>query len=601
MVALAAATCGTAGAHAWLVRSAPAYGDSVQTPPSTLTLEFTEGVSRALTRVAIVGAHVGVIRPAAVTKAGAATIVVRLPKLRPDLYQLDWRTVADGDLHATSGRVVFGVGTAAPAAPANGGSARDPGASWVEVLLRWEDFAAIAALIGALGVLLHVVPGAARRGAGGLDAATRPLLWLALAGCAASLLTGFGLLAAQLNRSSAGLGRVLGDTGYGHAWLAREGILALLTGALVALLRSPRNRALRFAAAVLGLGIVAPLALVSHAASAKGSLSVATGVLAVHLLAAAMWVGGVGAVCLAVADLLRAGERASARTLARSFGGLAAVSVALIGITGIGILGVHVRSLQALVSSAYGAAIVAKTVLFVVAGALGLATTVGLRARRSPALLRSAWLRAPRLEATLLFATLIPAALLVASAPPRAASPRLIANPPTATARSATSVADLVLDLSVEPNRPGRNFVTVGVYTTRRPALAPVQSVELSVAGPGGTARTVALQRASNERWRGALDTIDRAGNWRLGVVVKRPGLRDVTHTTAWPVASPFRTAAETGLRRPLEPILRPIAIGGAILLALVLLIRFVPWVASVRPRAPRRALGELRPGRVEQ
>jgi copper transport protein len=598
VIALPLMGASDASAHAYLVRSVPAYGDALRFAPPSIRLGFDEKISQALSRLTLVGAKSGVIRHVRLVSAGPYALVAQLPPLPHDLYRVEWRAVDADDLHATNGAIVFGVGTAAPALPANS-TPSSSRASPSEVLLHWEDFAAVGLLIGALTMVLFVLPGAARRGATRLDIAGRPLWWLGIAGCVAALVSGIGLLVVQTNRvGAASIGGVLVHTGYGNAWIARETILALSTFVLVALRRSPSNRALRVSACLLGVGLVVPLALVSHAAAVNGKLSVATGILGVHILAAGVWVGGVTALCLAVIELIRAGERTTARQVALGFGKLAAVSVALLAISGIAILGIHVRSLEALFTSGYGLALIAKTGLFVLAGALGLATTIGLRLGRAPALLRSNWMRAPRIEAAVLGAVLLPAAFMVSSAPPRKPWSRLVLNPPTAPARSATQVGDLILDLSVEPNRPGRNFISVGVYNVRRPAPAPINSVVLSISRPGIPARTIALRRASGEQWRATVDTLSRPGDWKLATVVRRPGLHDTAYATSWAVSTSFQKLDERGLRRPLEPILRPIAIGAAVLLALILTLSRLrrKWTFSgmrrpraLRPRAAQR------------
>ena len=599
--AAAAFTAGPALAHANLVRSVPAYGDTFSSPPSSIRLGFDEEVSKRLSRVTVVGARTGIVRDARLVSAGGSQLVAKLPRLPDDLYRIDWRAVATNDLHPTIGAIVFGVGAKAPVPPPKAEEPRSPSASLIEVVLHWVDFAAVAMVIGALAMLLHVLPVAARRGARRVGDAAGRLAWLALAGCIAALVSGVGLLIVQIDRAAGAtsIGDVLAHTGYGKAWIAREVVLGVLACVLVALRRSPSVRGLRIAAATLGIGLVVPLALASHAASVKGRWSVATAVLGVHILAAALWVGGVVALGFASFVLLRAGERADARTLARSFGGLAALAVALIGISGIATLGIHVRSLHALLTTGYGTAVMTKTGLFLFAGAIGLATTAGLRARRAPTRLRSAWLRAPRLEAAVLVAALLPAAFLVASAPPRSATAKVVANPTTAPARSAGQVRDLIFDFSLEPNRPGRNFVSVGVYNVRRPVLAPIREVDVSISRPGTTPQIVALHAVAGERWRTAIDTVTRPGTWSMKIVVHRPGLPDTSYTTAWGVPASFLVPEERGLERPLEPILRPVAIAAAVLLGLILvLVRLRGTLLRPRPGERRR---QLRPGEVER
>ena len=610
VVALAAA--GSASAHAFLVRTVPTNGTSLRGAPQAITLEFDESVSSSLSRVSLVGAKTGPVVALRVAQAGGAGLSVELPRLPRDLYRVAWHTVSEDDLHPTGGTLVFGVDTAVSASPSNASTSSAPGAAPVEVALRWVDFTGIAVLIGVLATLLYVLPAAARRGARRLEIVSGPVLWLAIGGCITALVSGGGLLVMQVGRAggATSIERVLTGTGYGHAWIVREAILVLLACGLLALRRSPASRGLQVATAVLGIGLVVPLALVSHAASMRGSTSVATAVLAVHILAAAMWVGGVAALCLATVKLVRAGERAAARALALSFGELAVISVALLTITGIAVLGIHVRSLDALVSTGYGKTLIVKTALFLLAGAVGLATTVGLRWRHAPGRLRAAWAWAPRLESAVLVAVLVPAALLTASAPARESVLQAQEIAPLAAAKSFANADDLVLSVAVEPNRAGQNFITVTVNNTRRPAPAPIRAVTLSLSGQGTASRNITLAPTGTDQWQAV--TKLRPGKMEIEVAVKRPRLPDTTTTTAWAVSSgslrpvervkQIPAAAPGIMQRPLEPILKPIAIGGAVLLLLLLGMARI-WrsrLSAARPSVPaQRIPGELQPRRA--
>ena len=42
-----------------------------------------------------------------------------------------------------------------------------------------------------------------------------------------------------------------------------------------------------------------------------------------------------------------------------------------------------------------------------------------------------------------------------------------------------------MVTLALKPNRPGQNFVTLGVFDTRRPAPAPIDEVAVQLQGPG--------------------------------------------------------------------------------------------------------------------
>ncbi len=554
-------------------------------------LEFDEDVSSTLSRVSLVGARTGPVAPLRVVARGSSALAVALPRLERDLYRVQWRTVAADDLHPTSGTLVFGVGSAVPATLA-AGETSPAGGALLEAGLRWADLTVVSILIGALGTLLYLLPAAARRGARRLDLARAPLVRLALGACAAAALLGGGLLDLQL-QGAGGVGRigtVLTGTIYGRAWTARELLLVLLGCVLLKLRHSPSSRGLRAAAAILPVGIVASLALVSHAAAIDGTASVATALLAAHLLAATAWIGGVVALCLAMVALGRAGERAAVRTLALGLREPALVGVALLAITGTALLGVHVRTLDVLVDTGYGRTLLVKTALFALAGVLGLATTLALRSPRAWTSARPAWSWTPRIEAVALVALLAPAALLTASAPARGdggTPPRKPA--PAAAARSFASARDLVLSLTIEPNRAGTNFLTVGIASTRRPAPAPIDRVTLTLARGGSPARPLRLARAGGGEWR-AIARLP-AGATRIGIAVRRPGLPDATSTTAWTVSSrtpsllaPAQAPAGFG-RRPLEPVLSRVATAGGALLLAVLVFRLSKWRRPARGR----------------
>ena len=401
------------------------------------------------------------------------------------------------------------------------------------------------------------------------------MLGLALAGGLCACLTGVALLLIQDARAGglSALGRIVGDTSYGGYWAVRQAILLDLVVVVAALRRGHPRPALRWVAMVLAAALMLPLALVSHAAAIEGAGSAATFVMALHLLAAALWVGGVVALCLACGLLLRSGMREPARLVAVSFGSYAVVCVAVIAITGVASLGLHVRSLDALVHTSYGDAMLVKAALFLLAGLSGLIVTVGLRWRRGGRL-GSAWAAVPRLEAALLVAVLAPAALMTASAPARSVPVAQAATAPSAATEMSAGSDDLVFDFRVEPARPGMNFITVGVYQTRRPAPAPVRAVTLRVEGPG--------TRRDRSRW---LPSAPTGGRRRSGSRPAASASRRRCRGRGWPEPWPRhrsqlparllrRTPQGGWTQRPLEPILRPLSVAAALLFAAVMVLR---------------------------
>jgi copper transport protein len=77
-------------------------------------------------------------------------------------------------------------------------------------------------------------------------------------------------------------------------------------------------------------------------------------------------------------------------------------------------------------------------------------------------------------------------------------------------------VADLVISVSVTPNRPGSNAVTLQVSSSRRPPPAPVDAVELALA-----TRPILLRQLEPGQYAGTA-VLDTAGPARFTATVHR-------------------------------------------------------------------------------
>ena len=308
VLAVALAGPRVASAHTFLLGSEPADGQRLSSGPRIAQLRFDQPVSEPLSVVRLYGARAGRIDGARVVYASGSTLAVVLPKLGRDTYLLDWHAVSADDLHPSSGAITFAVGVGtlinSPGGSATSTTVVD-GPSAKEVAFRWVDFAALAGLIGALSLVLVSLPSARRRGADQLDGLERRLLGVAVIAGTAALWTGVGLLLVQAGAIARGadadLSTVIVHTHYGNAWVARELLVAaLLAGALLTALRGRRrwqSLAMLVAAPLLAVALAAN----SHSASARGVVSVATAALALHVLSAALWAGGVCALAVALA------------------------------------------------------------------------------------------------------------------------------------------------------------------------------------------------------------------------------------------------------------------------------------------------------------
>ncbi len=578
--AVALALPAAASAHAYLVRSDPADGSSLTHSPRTMRLLFSEQVSPGLSRVELVGASGRVIPARVVPGHDSAVLTLALPRLPGGVYRIVWQTVSTDDLHATRGETVFGVGNVhvAPAA----GLPPDPAPATGSVLVRWLDFAAVAALLGPLAMMLLVLPAASGRGARGLDGPERRLRTMALLAAPAALVTGIALLlvqASSLPRAVAPAGwTLLTGTTYGPRWALRELLLIGLLATVVALPRAGRRSWLRWAGIAMAVALCGTLALTGHAPAARGDLSVAVLAMTAHLLTAAIWTGGLAAAAICLAPLL-VRDPHSGRIVLRCFGNLAAGCVALVAITGLYSAGVQVASADALLQSVYGRTLVVKSLLFLAVGALGLTNLLLLRRRAGGRRLRLA----VALESAIALTVLVPAAMLTASAPARGPQYAPAAKVARLPALRYVAVDDLILGVSVKPNRPGANFASVKVLETRLPAPGPVTGV--AIRWPDGRAAGEIVDAVrTGGTWRVPAHRLSRPGVMPLQVVVHRTGLPDALASLRWPVDPPSGPAPRQPWvsDRTLAPLLTLLA---EVLLALA--------AAAVLWRALRPVLGQ--------
>jgi copper transport protein len=584
-ILLALAFASTVSAHAVLIRTDPADGSTLNTIPTQLRLWFSEEVLLNLSTFELTdshGQHIALTHFHLDDQSSSA-IVIDLPTLKPDAYRLIWKTASSDDLHTSSGSIVFGVQQAAElAAPAPSAPLPQPG----EVALRWLNFAALTALLGALMVAFILL--ASTLGSSSADnpqmlmlieRLRRRLLRLAVGAALAIMLISSALLVAQT--ASAGgisnLPQVISATNYGSSWLMREGWLAVLILVLVwrGRLATENDRSTIFIVTPLLLALLTVQSLSSHAAAFTDVSPWRIGADVLHLLGASVWAGGLLAMTITIAPLLRCGpaEKALARSILQRFGILAAASLAVLAVTGLYSTGQQVASLDALLTTSYGQSLVLKTGLVLAVGLIGLINSSLLHPQVADVIRRVlrrpiGWTLLDRqqlgrtigLEAIGAASLLLVAGFLTASQPAR--GPEF--DPPAAVTVPAalnTPVNDLMLTLSVKPDRPGQNFISLAVFNTRRPAPAPIERVTVRLTPPDGQRQPIELEaaRQSDGIYQVGGSTIDMVGDWRMVVNVKRNGLPDVTLTTPWTVLPALTAAsARTVLisNQPLAPVL---------------------------------------------
>jgi copper transport protein len=306
-----------------------------------------------------------------------SVVVVQVQTGRKGSYTVRWRMVASDDGHVTEGAFSYGVrATPLPPTPASGVSV--PVAPEV---LTWLQFVGVVLAGGALTFRALVLAPAARALGGRVDRESGLAIWAGVVGATVALHAGlFGFLVGAYPIVGGGIVNVVNTqiipirlgTHLGQAWtlttFAWLGVLALLVGAWV----TPRRREpLLATAGVLSLAIAFGISWASHPTS-RGTLALLADY--VHLVAGALWVGGVVALVI-LAGAARPLSRSERERLVLScllrFSTVAVALVATLAIAGTYLAVRELPAASALVTSRYGVLLLLKSAVFGAALAFG--------------------------------------------------------------------------------------------------------------------------------------------------------------------------------------------------------------------------------------
>jgi len=542
------AAAGPAAAHTRVVFSSPADGAVVSAVPDVVVLRFDEPVDPALSSLQLLRSGVRVALDVA-RRAPARELRAALPPLGPGSHRVAWR-VPGVDGHAATGEIAFRVEppSAGPAVSSSTATspdtaAGDPSAAQSRLssaaygVARWTAYVGLALLLGGAFFASACIP---RGSAGSRQLALGSAL--VVLGSLGALLT-YGPSVAGLGLGHVSDTELLDATlrsDVGAAVLVRLGILGATAVALVTVARRPGPLL------VLGWGalLAATWSLTGHSRTSATSSVLDV----VHLVAAAVWLGGLVALLL----LLRRGEdRLLSREAAARFSQVAGASVAVLLLTGTGQAVVRLGSVSAVTELVYGKLLLIKLAL--VLTTLAVAGLVRRRVHGAPTthtLRRGIGVEAC-LGATLLGVT---SALVVSSpvAPARHASePSVVPaaaarpqgpTPPPAAAQQAddwvttsvsydTGTARGAVDVAVLP-RVGPTSLHV---TVRDHEGLPARALLSAALRPKATGipAAVALSALGTGHYVSRGAELDRTGSWQLGLaLVLEDGSRTVLSTS---------------------------------------------------------------------
>ena len=317
----------------------------------------------------------------------------------------------------------------------------------------------------------------------------------------------------------------------------------------------------------------------SHAAAASGS-GWAVAADFVHLVAAAVWAGGLIFLALLLLQLHRRGtlpDPGSMVLLLTRYSLSAQIAVFILALTGLFGSFVQLPDAPSLFTTTYGRVLILK--LMIVAAILALAYFNNRAVKRARDTVASAselsrFTRRVAAEAGMSALLFISVAVLVQTPtpnlPPQAA--------PAAPSRPFNEMAydgDLAVHLQITPNQVGRNRYWVHLSHPDSSDIGEVQLVRLFFSHESGEMGQARLDLAAlgEDAFAAEGAFLNRDGRWNLSVYVRRRGMNDALAEIAVPVpsAAAVQQCSRSPWRNPV-PRLPAETVVGALLIALSLI-----------------------------
>ena len=360
--------------HATLVSSEPAANSRLATAPTQIRLVYSEPIEGKLAKVSLVPASgTPIVLRAGGDPRDVHAVIAPVDALSAGTYKVEWRVVsADG--HPVDGSFSFTVGdttVGTPIAPVAPPQTAQPepreeaevwgpaafGAPLIPAVLRGTGLGALMATVGLLLFMAAAKPNAAQHGDRRLRSVTTAFAVAAPVLLGAHLVTWLINTSPDLKFDPAWAASALGTT-VGKIELWRVGLTILAVWAWW-LARRTRLALLFAAAAVVVSGAVGHSAAIAPAWAVPAK--------AIHLLASAIWVGGLLWLLIRPAGddvqlFATDADRVSSRAL------WAVIAVAF---TGVVQTRLFLDSWSGLVTSAYGLLVLAKTAGLLVLVAFG--------------------------------------------------------------------------------------------------------------------------------------------------------------------------------------------------------------------------------------
>ena len=593
---LAIVTPGQAQAHALLVRSDPPINAALRESPTKIRLFMSEPLQRDFSGAEIRNAQ-GVrvdFGETAFDDLDTTAMSVPVPRLEAGIYTVVWNTLSSVDGHTWNGSFSFTILNADGSAPLGGAFTPDlhtpgPSAAW-DAAVKWVTLSATLALAGfVLFALLIARPAARALGTSGTAFGRRAVAQAHAAARVAVILlfvtTGYDAASAAAKLGGLEfLDEILFDTRTGVWLLVRWSLLLVASAVLLAARRGwPRDPRPSLAAlVVVSAGLIATLASVSHGAAIDEGWIWATLFDAIHLAAAAVWVG----VLAALVWLLwrspahergpgdesgdqRPARRAFQIEAVRRFSLLAAGAVPILAVAGLLSLLVQVPAFRGFTDTDWGTAMIVKLILLALLLTAAAANALLLRPRAQAAgpglpddaLLQRRFRRLMRAEVLLAIAVVAAAGTLTQLPSPRSELPSSAQK--LRTIEQTFPIDDLSATLRIEPNLVGINTYTLDLAAAGSPADSvtpdlvspdPVTDVRFQfryLDDPAVGGLIVPAQPAGDGRWTLEGAFFGLQGNWAVDVELRRATRDDAIAGLTTIVEQGYLTVLPFGVEPP--------------------------------------------------
>ncbi len=521
-------------AHANLLRSDPPANASLDQAPAEIRLWLSEPVEPDYSKITLRDSNGDTVDTpdSVVDPDEAAQMSLQPGPLDDGLYTVVWRAISAADGHPTQGSFAFGIGVAT-----SGSSTAitiDETVPIEGVVIRWLNLLSLSLALGSIAFVIFVW----RPVIGAETLVVRPLMhlihlsWIVLGVTTLLMLLMQMSIAANTSLLGAvtnpGLGDYILNSSYGRLWLLRLGLW--LAMGLVLWRLQQRGLLLTLG---LGAGILLTQSLFSHA---SGTTDAVAGIAAdwLHLLASNLWLGGLITFFIALRRLAAEAVFLVGRMTAY-FSNYARVGVVLLIITGTYAAWLQVGSVEALLNTVFGQALLVKLGLM-----LPLLLTAGINllvTQRRLAAGGVIWTRTLRtllaVEITLVIAIMAAVGVMTSGAPGRgiqAERDALVALPTPDDSSSYFGmeiVNNQMTHLQIIPGYVGENTFYVSPYDVNGSLIDNASLIRLrfdNLDEDLGESELRPTYDPDAQAYTASGSNLSTPGHWRMRVTIQRPG-----------------------------------------------------------------------------